>query len=624
MLDKVKILVWDLKKPIVSGNWQQVLWQAYSIDEHQISIPKLVEEQSDKLRESILSLIYELGEHKINNKRLIDSLEIKKNFSYWWMTLLAGKRSHMESPRFYDVARLLVFVSYLDNNKVDKIILASEDEVLVKIFRKLCKSRGIDFQWQKQKKLGFKKGFVHSCYSVMPNFMRAFIFASVYFFKRWPLKEKSKNAKKLPTAFITFVDYFCSFGKEAIKDGKFTSNYWTKLLDYFVENKIPVNWMHNYIEYIDISTSKKAADLRDKFNRNGSGLEYHWFVDGVISINLLYSSLCSYLKIFFKGILLTRHVKKFLQSQYESIDLWPLFKSDWCKSVYGIEAMANSISLNLFEHSLRKLEHQKLGIYLQENQAWEMAFIYCWRACGHGKLIGVQHTTVRYWDLRYHFYPKLYMQNNTNCLPMPDFVAANGDIALNDYLKNGYPANKIMQVEALRYLYLLDKFNTSVDMEPTKLRLLICGDCISSVTRQMLMCFEEAYPSLSFELQYLFKPFPNKMMDENEFSSFAYEVVQSPLVDLLVNVDVVFTSNITSAAVDAYVFGVPVLQFLDGNRFNMSALRGFDDVIFVSNKDELVAALEFVSINKVRKERNYFCLDKRLPRWQSLLNSVIN
>ena len=57
-----------------------------------ISIPDLVEENSDILKSKYLKFIDDLGNLKINEKTIIETLLIRKELSFWWMTLLTEKR----------------------------------------------------------------------------------------------------------------------------------------------------------------------------------------------------------------------------------------------------------------------------------------------------------------------------------------------------------------------------------------------------------------------------------------------------------------------------------------------------------------------------------------------------
>ena len=45
--------------------------------------------------------------------------------------------------------------------------------------------------------------------------------------------------------------------------------------------------------------------------------------------------------------------------------------------------------------------HGAEGIYLQENQGWEKAFITSWKKHKHGNLIGLNNGFVRFWDTRF-------------------------------------------------------------------------------------------------------------------------------------------------------------------------------------------------------------------------------
>ena len=107
---------------------------------------------------------------------------------------------------------------------------------------------------------------------------------------------------------------------------------------------------------------------------------------------------------------------------------------------------------------------------------------------------------------------------------------------------------------------------------------------------------------------------------EGESGSLQLHVVSTPLPKLLTDCDVVFTSNITSAAVDAYCAGAPVVSVLEGETINMSPLRGLSGVVYVTNPAELVDALRTAQSRTGVIDKPFFYLDKGLPRWQKLLN----
>ena len=118
---------------------------------------------------------------------------------------------------------------------------------------------------------------------------------------------------------------------------------------------------------------------------------------------------------------------------------------------------------------------------------------------------------------------------------------------------------------------------------------------------------------------YTVKPHPGCAIKSEDYPSLEINVTDDPLSELLINCDVVFTSNITSAAVDAYCADVPVVSVLDGNAFNMSPLRGLKGVVYVTGPEELAKALGNARAREKVHAEPYFCLDKDLPLWRMLL-----
>ena len=80
----------------------------------------------------------------------------------------------------------------------------------------------------------------------------------------------------------------------------------------------------------------------------------------------------------------------------------------------------------------------------------------------------------------------------------------------------------------------------------------------------------------------------------------------------------------TSAAVDAYCAGLPVITVLDQVTLNMSPVRGCKGVKFVETQADLVRALSKAAAAprpEIRSVR-FFNLDSRLPKWNRLLSAI--
>ena len=102
-----------------------IYWESYLGSEQDgvFSISHLVEQNASNLKASYLKLIYDFGEAKINDKRVIDLLTIRSNYSYWWSTLFNEKCNYAKSPQIDNIVKMLALEEFLKINKYSKIKL---------------------------------------------------------------------------------------------------------------------------------------------------------------------------------------------------------------------------------------------------------------------------------------------------------------------------------------------------------------------------------------------------------------------------------------------------------------------------------------------------------------------
>ena len=106
-----------------------------------------------------------------------------------------------------------------------------------------------------------------------------------------------------------------------------------------------------------------------------------------------------------------------------------------------------------------------------------------------------------------------------------------------------------------------------------------------------------------------------------DFPSLIGELSTKPIQELLAISDIVYSSLITSAAIDAYCAGLPVMTLLEGKTLNMSPLRGAKSVYFIKNSEDLSNAINTIEVTNLNQKGNYFYLNPGLPRWQKWLNN---
>jgi len=619
--NRLKLIIWDAEGEPPVGNWTTVLWGGFGKpdDPNVISLPKLVEEKGEVFRARYLAWIYELGETRINGKRLVDRLELRPGFSYWWMTSLAQKFNASGTSQINNAIKALALENLISERKPVSIVLVSNNDKLSSTLQSFCKRTNLKFQRNSAKQTEKPKSIVRLIYDSSPCPVRAMISFSLYLLKSLPLI-CTKHPSPTLVGEITFVDVLVHLNRKTFTTGKFISNYWTTLVDKLLQSSVKINWLHNYFYQEALPSLVRAQELIGRFNKCYGNIHTHALIEKNLSLSVFVKALKDYFIISMASFNISKARHHFVPIGSE-FDFWPLFKYEWIASLRGQEAMANFLRLALYEKTFRGKPHQRLGVYIQENQPWEMALIYAWKAAEHGKLIGMPHTTVRYWDLRYFYDPRSYESSGDNFLPIPDQVAVNGTIAKNAYFEGGYPESRIAEVEALRFLHLLNSCpkNAAVRSQSKALRVLVCGDFPLTINYKILSWLSIAAKSLPSDTSYVFKPHPAYPVELSDYQSLFIEMTNVPLPELFADCDVVFTTNSTSAAVDAYCTGKPVIQMLDGNACNMSPLRGLKGVVYVTNPMELAEALLNARHHKCEVSEPYFYLDKELPRWSQLL-----
>jgi surface carbohydrate biosynthesis protein (TIGR04326 family) len=619
------LCVWDSQvDPYNSENTLIYQWNGYIENNAIHSIPLYVELNSECLRQKYLAFIHDLGESKINNKSLIEHFALEGDFSYWWMTLFVEK-SVYKSP-ITDVIRILALEEIINKNKPNKIQLVSEDKILNKTLSEFCNNLEIRYEWKKisnKKLLSFN---VSSFRTLIPSVVFTFISLIRYVFFRWPLKEEEIVWPKSGNSAF-FCSQFSNINPSSFSSGKFTSDLWGGLPNLLNSKNIHLNWLHFLVSPRSGPRAKEAVSFLKLFNKNSKGSEVHSFLEANISKRLVLRVVKRWIELYLISRKL-RGVENHFYPRSSKLSLWPLFKKDWQTSIYGQVAINNLLWFELFDTFMSKVQTQSVGFYLCENQAWERSFIHLWRKYGHGQLIAVPHSTVRFWDLRHFSDVRTLLQAGAYQMPKADLIALNGNAAIDEYISAGFPEELIVETEALRfeYLYKINVKNLIQEEKGRAIKILILGDYMESATIEMLKLLEKATQYISVNTIFTIKSHPNFVVKKEDFPLLPFEVTMEPLEEILHQYDISFSSNMTSAAVDAFFYGLPSIIILDSKGLNFSPLRGQSKVNFVSAPEKLAELIQSFDngVDNISPSNNFFFLDPSLPRWQKLLDLSIN
>jgi len=423
---------------------------------------------------------------------------------------------------------------------------------------------------------------------------------------------------------VFLCSYFFCLDTRKLSEGHFYSSQWQELPSLINRMGLSQNWLQIFYAHAGVPNTSKAIEIAEILNKQNEINGVHAFVDSFVSIHIFLKVMVKYFKLQIAKMKL-RQIKNAFIPVGTNFSLWPIMKNDWHRTISSSLAIDNLFFLELFDKALSTIPKQHKGVYLFENLSWESAFIHKWRKYGHGKLIAVAHATVRYWDIRYFFDPRAINAKLDNPLPQADFFALNGKAAIDSFINAGFPKEKIVSCEALRYLNFSETViqNNKLKLTGNSLRILILGDYMPSGTINMLKLISKAISSFSREVSLYIKPHPNYQVSPKDFPDLKLTVLNDQLYSILPNFDIAVSSNMTSASVDAALAGLPVIIVLEDAELNFSPLRGNSNVFFVSDAGEIVEA-----INKFDKKlkvstgvNNLFFLDPELPRWKKILES---
>lgn len=601
-----------------------VMWSNFTDNDSDLrnnfSIPEEVDNHLESYRGIYLKWLLQLKFQTVNGATLLDHFQIRERFSMWWMSLLVEK-SQWKSSYLYDIFRLLALQKYLQNidpSSLKEVNLEIKNEELSSAI-----SAWLDGAWKgvniRRVIVPRPKRQIATIKNKLAEVLRLPLYVMYNLYVTLRLSPNTYSPSS--SSQVSFFSYFFNFDKTNLDEGIFNSSYWHPLYKSLPQFDHQYNWFHIFIRGSSWPKQRSAQKKLEKLNLRTDVNECHKLLEAQLDVCTLIQSF----RDFFRLRKISNKVVgiEHLFSIEQGINFWALYKKDWHDSFRGKTALQNCLFLNIFESICSRLNRQQTGLYLQENQAWERALVYAWKKSGHGQIIGVQHASAADGDLRNFQHPDEYSYDGALKLPIPNFIGVNGNASYRQFRDAGFPSSKLLGLEALRYLYL-DKLKARPGAKDLACcRLLVLGDYIPSVTEDQLDLLEKAAVNFPKNVEILIKSHPAYPIDTKNRPSLNARIVESSLSDLVNSYDIAYTSNITSASLDAFYSGKQVIILRDPNRFNMSPLRGNPNVKFIASPENLAVEVRLSCMVKVDRttvvDDQFFYLDEKLPRYRKLL-----
>lgn len=606
------------------GHWTHVLlWESFrpsGAPSTWRSLPEEIHLNRDALRAEHLRWSHDVGVTQVKKDPLRQGLLIRPQLSYWWMTLPASHALEPDSP-VYNAVRLRVLERIAVETQTGCITIANADRASVRLIRSWGRDSGRRIvvnpkgNLRKTRKSGSwgLKIKVWLLNVVPPAGALVGLVTTGS-----PTGAKARDVSESKSPGIVMIDYLAHLRPEATTDSVFISNYWGPLVN-IVQSTGPTQWLHlsaNRGKRSDVETDIAMMDAWSRPSRVS-----HSLLHAHVTFRLRMRALRDYLRVVVMG-LRTRRKRELLWDRDAHASMWPVFRSQYRDDWYGMNAFHNCLALNLFEDFFNKLPNAPLGIYLFENQPWEMALIHAWRTGGHGRLIGFAHSTIPFWSTRiFKDSRDLWSKDQPGGMLCPDQVAVNGPCAREALRLGGYPTDRLIDVEAVRYLEepgVADRAHSAAGV------LLVFGEYNRDSTERIIDVVEQALEVSGFRGDVTFRSHP-AMTPHWDHLPRGFSMDSNPSShDALRHASIVVCGALSSVAIEALRLGKPTYLVADGRTFASSPAEGFEPSWVFGSEDLATRLREWRNTETGPDSRglsNYFWLGLDLSRWRALLNS---
>lgn len=607
-------------EPFSDNNFYYIAWN-YTPASYSRFIPinTILDTHSINVRQQYLSLLFELDQSTISNQSLINTLKIRENMSFWWLTLLSEKCNYLKSKNINIILKLYALREYISTLHDEREVhLYSNNKDLISIFNAWCLQSNYLFIHHSQPvSQNFSLNKFPSLYSLIPRSLVAISYFVLYLFNRRDFIGFNKLSTLSKKYSIFIFSYLINLHTSSYSSGVYSSHYWSTLPNQLSSEGKSVLFIHSYMKHKSLPSPRLAKNILKSFNSH-SHLQDHIFIESFISPRIIFMTLLDWIRLKYLYIN-SRKFFSFFKRKYRFEFL--LLKDDLHDSFFGIHSLQSLLYFNIFDSLFSSILSPDLILYLQENQSWERALIMQARHHISGNLVGVIHSTVRFWDLRYYSDYRNFLSSTKEAPPDCDYSAVNSTVALNSLIESGYPSHKLLESEALRYSHISESADKCFLSKSIK-TLLILGDYDYVNTFNQLLFLDSLPEGLLNDFYLLFRPHPSCYINLELFPNLCLNHSSDEIYSDITNSDIIFSCCATSASVDGYSLNKPIIVYIDPLSINFSPLIGCKNVLFVSSfHDFKISLYSFLSSAcSMISNDDYFFFSQDNYRWKSVID----
>ncbi|MEA4991292.1 hypothetical protein SDC9_06697 [bioreactor metagenome] len=624
-------------------------WDGWEAPNGEISLSARLRDELTAIRAEHMAWAHDLGRMRVGGREMQQHLRCGEKLSMWWCSLLYERHPKM-TPGLYTVYKLRSLERLMDEGGFASLRVFGGDEDLRGALARMCKSGHRLFAECREAPVPLEpaRSLLRKVYDATPPPLRALArYAHWWWTVRRHMPPVSAKSPLPPAQgqAATIATYFPNVDMKAAENGRYRSRYWESLHDALnatagVETQEQgsagehaqtaghfVRWLFIRFPAPQLSLAQCIA-LRDRFRREGrDGASFHYLEEFLTTGDLI-AALFRYARLCLASLRLEKEARAAFRFAGSKLDFWTYLGPYWAESFRGWRCLERCLQHRAFKRYAAMAGPQRWTLFPLENCPWERMLTQTMHEANNGPVIGAQHSTIRPTDFRYFDDPRTFTGDLAEF--QPDMVRGNGQSACSQWREAGVPAERLGEVEALRYLYLAnnDAQNASAaashDSTPAPRRLLAVTSFFADETEAHLALLARSlHAGLLDGWEIRVKPHPYLPVQERLKALLGrraqdVQVVDGPIADQLAPGVVVWASNSTTVALEAAIKGLPVVAMLPTDDFDLCPLQDVASLPRTGSVDDVARALQTAAPLHLPPE--YLDLNVDLPKWKTLLH----
>jgi len=414
---------------------------------------KVIGSRDMAVRDRYIKFVSDIAQEACRaGKNLKEIFKVEKNFSLWWLSLIAEKNVY-KSDSFNRLVQMDSIVSEILKLGADEIIFFARGRKLKNALSEFSDAQSITFKTvcaQREENLA-KRIFEENFFLYIRHGLLLFAKAMSLAIRMARVKQNFKFLNKKRRAAmilraIMVVTPYPNFDKKAALAGEFKNRYYGGLREALDARETDVVWISMYVRNSETQFKESLRYARE-FVKNDAPF---FMLEEFCSFGVLIKAFWQMIVSSFKFALLKKKIRQ--MSNFGEFNIYTFFEDDWYSSFAGAEGYYGLVQYYTFKNLFRKMRPKKC-LYPCEMRAWEKALIAAGGSEGTILFAG-QFGTVPSMHLNFFNHRDEIENDDKYSMPKPDRILCNGSLSAEAIAESGWGKEKIFPVEALRYTYL--------------------------------------------------------------------------------------------------------------------------------------------------------------------------